>query len=423
LTNPHYVYTPIYQLSAGTPLRLSLNDLAIYFRRENIAMNSGFATDFQRTHRLPDGFYQFRFDVFDAATGQQLSNPNTGFAQAYIAAGDPPLLNMPRKGETVAESPIPMIFFQWTPRHFNSVANAYNTEYEFSLVEIFDKNIAPEAVFNASRVLLKETVKQSNFRYTSAYPPLIPGFRYAWCVRAVARENFEEANVFKNNGFSEIYYFDYTADCRAVSTFGAVYEDGQMKITWVNTDATEYILEYKKQNASKWVSENAYGGVHILRKLKGGDTYEFRVGCRCAMNDVYVYSRLQSFTVPNTKDAENNPKCGIMPEVKQRNSDPLQTLKAGDIVLAGDFPVKISEVTSSSGGRFSGEGKITIPMFNKALVNVRFDNITVNTDYHLLSGYFETKYDAKKNMTVDVDEVIHGGRGGGEIRSGDDNSD
>ena len=54
---------------------------------------------------------------------------------AWISLSDPPFLNLPIKGESVAFRNPQNIIFQWTPRHLNSPNTAYNTEYEFTLIE------------------------------------------------------------------------------------------------------------------------------------------------------------------------------------------------------------------------------------------------------------------------------------------------
>ncbi|GHT29633.1 hypothetical protein AGMMS49574_06940 [Bacteroidia bacterium] len=177
LVNPPEVFTPTMQLPAGVSTQLSLNDLAVYFRRKNIR-TSGNQAEFNRTQLLPDNFYRFHFEVYEAATNKLLSNPNMGFAQAMIAAGDPPVLNLPEKGKVIKESPIPSIFFSWTPRHLNSPAAAYGTEYELSLVEIYDKKTPAENAFLYSRVLYTETVRSTSFIHSAAQPMLIPGMRF-----------------------------------------------------------------------------------------------------------------------------------------------------------------------------------------------------------------------------------------------------
>jgi hypothetical protein len=75
----------------------------------------------------------------------------------------------------------------------------------------------------------------------------------------------------------------------------------------------------------------------------------------------------------------------------------------------------------SGSGTFSGEGYVGIPYLNNAQVAVTFNNITVNTDLQLISGFVETKFDpVNANLVMDVDEKLTGGSGVGDIRSGEE---
>jgi hypothetical protein len=84
----------------------------------------------------------------------------------------------------------------------NSPAAAYNTEYELTFVEIFDKLTPPENAFLYARPLYTEQVRSTGFIHTSAMLMLRPGMRYAWRVRAVAREGVDDLTIFKNDGAS-----------------------------------------------------------------------------------------------------------------------------------------------------------------------------------------------------------------------------
>ena len=413
---PPEIYTPVIDLTGGLPMRLSLNDLEFYFRQNNY--RSSGSPQFTQTNLLPDGFYQMWFEAYDMITGKLLSNPNIGVANVFISTGNPPKLNYPEKGALIAESPLTNILFSWTPSHLASLAASYNTGYEFTLVEVYDKSIPPEAIFSYAAPLYRQEFYQTSFVYNAAYPPLIPGMRYAWQVRAVAKEAGAEIPVFKDNGFSEIFYFDYTADCRAVDYFGIVYEEGKINLSWNPTEAGEYIIEYKKKGSGRWNSETAFGSVHTFYNLQPGSDYEFRVGCRCVINDAYIYSGIKEYNIPKN-NRENNPQCGIMPQVNLADKQPIATLQAGELVFAGDFPVYIKEVRGN--GSFSGSGYVSIPYLGSARISVTFENIRVNSARQLLSGFFETKYDpTAKGLILDVDAAIHGGQGVGDVRTGEE---
>lgn len=418
IETPENVYTQRLELQAGVPLQLSLNDLADYFKNQNMRISGG-RNEFLRTNMLPDNFYRFNFEVYEANTGRLLSNPKLGFAQAMIASGEPPVLNLPLKGSAIMESNIPSVMFSWTPRHMNSVASAYGTEYEFTLVEIYDKQISPEAAFGFSRVLYTETVRSTSFIHTAAQPQLIPGMRYAWRVRAVAREGVEEANIFKNNGFSPVSWFDYTVDCKPVRFDRVEVKDRVAIISWQQSDAVGYDVQYRKKGSNKWytgaLKDNETCPVY---NLKFGQAYEYRIGVRCTMNDAFTYSEPKGFSMP--EELAKSANCGILPNINVSNRTPARELQAKLPILVGDFPVFITKVSGS--GRFTGEGYVGIPYMKNAKIAVTFRDIVVNTDNRLISGFFETKYDISsgKNLLLDVDETLTGGKGVGDIRTGEE---
>jgi hypothetical protein len=414
LVNPGEVYTPVIELPAGLATQLSGNDLSVYFNRTNLRI-SGAQTEFNRTQMLPDNLYRFHFEVYEATTHKLLSNPHTGYAMAMIAAGDPPILNLPEKGARVVENHIPSVFFSWTPRHMNSPAAAYHTEYELTLVEIYDRQTPPESAFLYSRPLYTERVKSTSFVHTSAHPVLLPWMRYAWRVRAVARDGVDDASIFRNDGYSPIYWFDYVSDCRTVQVSGAVYENGRVKITWDDTGALEYTVEYRKKGAQKWYTgTNISPNLCTIYNLQPGADYEYRIGTRCMAGDTYGYTNVRAFHIPERE--ERSAECGILPDAGLSNQTPATSLPLGLPVMAGDFPVFITKVSGS--GRFTGEGYAGIPYLQHAQVAVTFKDIVVNTDNQLISGWFETAYDAVNgNLLMDIDQTLTGGDGVGDIRS------
>ncbi|GHV15275.1 hypothetical protein FACS1894169_06150 [Bacteroidia bacterium] len=414
---PPEIYTPQIELQAGMPITLSLNDLEPYFKKENLRVSGG-QSEFYRTQMLPDNFYRFHFEVYEAGTNRLVSNPKIGFAQAMIASGEPPILNLPQKGSVIKESAIPSIMFSWTPKHMNSIAAAYGTEYDISLVEIYDKQVAPEAAFDYSRVLYTETTKSTSFIHTVAQPLLIPGMRYAWRVQAKAREGVDEISVFKNNGYSPVSWFDYTADCKTVQSSGAIYENGHVDISWQDVGAMEYTVEYRKKGTSRWYTGTINKPLlSQLYNLQAGKDYEYRIGSRCVAGDAFRYNDLQAFHIPDRQ--ENGPNCGLMPDISLTNRTPTRELQSGMPVLVGDFPVFITKVSGS--GKFTGEGYVGIPYLQGAQIAVTFKDIVVNTDNRLVSGYFETKYDTKNNnLLFDADQYQTGGKGVGDIRSGEE---
>ena len=92
--------TPI-RLIGGVPTRLSNLDLRPYFELRNL---EGISPT-QYNTPLPDGLYQFCFEVYDFVTGRQLSQKRC--MPAYLVLNDPPFLNLPQRGESRSARPTP----------------------------------------------------------------------------------------------------------------------------------------------------------------------------------------------------------------------------------------------------------------------------------------------------------------------------
>jgi len=80
-------------------------------------------------------------------------------------------------------------------------------------VEIWDRNVDPQTAFFSAPPVFTTTVNSTSFRYGPEQPLLLSNKRYAWQVQAKAKRGAEDIGLFKNNGFSEVYWFDYTVPC------------------------------------------------------------------------------------------------------------------------------------------------------------------------------------------------------------------
>jgi len=410
------VYYPTITLDAGIPQRISLGDLAPYFNIDNLNFSGITRAMYAQNGKLPEGFYSFCFEAIEINTGKVLSRKSC--SMAYITLSDPPLLNLPIKGESIASREVQNIIFQWTPRNLGSPNGAFNTEYEFTLKELWDTGIAPEAGFESSQPLYHVTLKPTTLLMGPAEPQLIPGKRYAWRVRAMSTSpTGEQADSYRNNGFSEIYWFTYQSDCKPPIGVNSVISNERATINWqappsnISTPAGGYSLQYRERSlsGSKWYSLNTLENRAMLYDLKAGKTYEYRVGSSCIAGNIGIgtdqatYSDILTLEMPGKGDT-STVNCGmISPEIAITNKTPIQSLSAGELFTAGKFPVKITRV--NGGGSFSGEGYVTIPMLGYANIKVRFSNIQVNTDRQLFAGVVETSYNPKEEQIADVDTI------------------
>lgn len=399
-----YADLPVITLDAGVPLRLSLNDLEPYFNPENLDFSGIARQQYVQQPRLPEGFYQFCFEAVEVSSGQLASGK--GCASAWISLSDPPMLNIPSNREAIAFKPAQNIIFQWTPRHLNSPNTAFQTEYDFQLVELWDTSLAPEVVFQSSAPLYETTIRTTTLLYGPSQPLLIVGKRYGWRVRARAVTGIDNVDVFRNQGYSEIYAFTYQDSCPAVKNLtGNPGVFGNLEFNWLSeTNHKSFVLNYRQKGKDEntWFDQKIEQSSALVYDVQPGLTYEFRVGAFCA-SDQPTFSDIYTIEMP-ARSTETFVNCSIVPDADITNKEPIAALKAGDVFRAGDFPVKIQELSGS--GTYTGKGYVMVPFLGKAKVSVKLEDIQVNTQSQLFSGQVVTNFSTgKTNAIVDVDEL------------------
>ncbi len=432
---------PIF-LDGGVPLRLSNLDLQPYFSLQNL---TGIAPQ-QYSTPLPEGLYRFCFEVYDALSGQQISRKSC--VPVYLVLNDPPFLNLPFRGEQVLMREPQNIVFQWTPRHLN----ATNVSYEFTLTELWDNQMDPQASFLAGRPLYQTTTFSTTLLYGPGETQLLPDKKYGWRVRAIVSDGISETSVFKNDGYSEVYHFTYTGSCAEPEAILAEAKNNTTeKIYWQGVDHKLYDVQYKKKGSDGiWFNAGTLNETTTIYNLEPGTTYEFRVGGQCIDDGPYTYSQVYEFTTTLSSDSETTYNCGITPEIVITNQEPLQNLVINETFTAGDFPVTVKEVTGGNAtyvstipedqetnenegrdedetslpdenatgdGTFSGWGYIVVPYLNDTRIKVSFDNIKINTDYQLVEGIVETDYDKNWGGLASVNDILDVFEGDNDVRT------
>ncbi|TCP24807.1 fibronectin type III domain protein [Tenacibaculum skagerrakense] len=398
-------------IEGGIPLTLTNVELAPYYRFENI---QGIGQSVY-AQSIPEGTYNFCFEVYDFLSGAKLSDKKC--ATVFIFKNEPPILNLPFNGKNIEPSDFENIVFQWTPRHIN----VSNVEYDFSIVEIWDNNVDPQTAFLSQAPIYEETVRTTSLFYGPDKPLLLAGRKYAWRVRARALQGLEEIGLFKNEGYSEIFWFSRTAPCQIPEGIsGEPKGTSKINVFW-DQDPTlhsEYIIAYREANNpdANWFTKKTNSAWATIWDLKPGTAYEFKVKGKCAYQ-YSEYSEPQYVTTDIVQNEDANYNCGIVPdEIAISNRDPHPGLNIGDQITAGDFKVTITEIQSQSNGVLSGKGFVAIPYLKFAKFGVTFSNILVNTDAQLAEGEIVTLYDPEfgegASMTVDVNINISEGIGG-----------
>ncbi|GGX29408.1 hypothetical protein GCM10007384_33310 [Aquimarina muelleri] len=370
-------------LEGGIPTRLTNLDLRPYFELNNLQG----ITPQQYNTTLPEGLYRFCFEVYDNISGKKISKKDC--TTVYMVLNDPPLLNLPSRDEQIAVKNPQNIFFTWTPRHLN----ATNVEYEFTLKELWDTNTDPQTDFLKSPPLYQTTIRATALLYGPAETQLLPNKTYGWRVKAYVDDGISKTSVFKNDGYSEIYHFVYTDTCEEPK-YVLAESEGVTKenITWQVSDHKQYQVEYRKKGSqNEWFKGNTTRNTVTIYDLEPGTTYEYRVGGQCMSKGSYVYSTTSNFTttIATTDDETSNYNCGIQPDIKITNQEPLASLDLGKSFTAGDFDVTLQEI-SGGNGVFSGKGYITVPYIRGAKIIVDFSNVKINTEYQLIEGVVYT---------------------------------
>ena len=180
-----------------------------------------------------------------------------------------------------------------------------------------------------------------------------------------------------------------------------------------------YKVMYREKGKS-WKSQKVSMPYAKVIGLKRGRTYIYKVGVACGLNaanstsvfgeDSYVYSTEQEFTTTDQIDEKSQVQCGVKPEIRIKNTEPLQdNLYPNTTFRAGDFPVTVLNATGSN-GVYSGEGYVKVPYLQDTKIKVVFNGIKLNTERQLIDGKLVTTYDETERNVVEIkrlDEVIN----------------
>lgn len=391
-------------LDGGTPVTLGADELSPYFRPENLLCQGVIQTN--KGAMLPEGVYQFSFQVYDYQTNRLLSSKSS--AMAWIVLSEPPLLNLPINGQNIILRDPQNIVFQWTPRHMSSPNSAFSVEYKFSLVEIWDTHVDPQTAFLSSPPLYQTTTYATTLLYGIEQPALMPGKNYAYRVQARAKNGLEEFDLFKNKGYSEIHHFNCAKECAVPQGLQATVGDYAVEIQWLmGMESNTCTLAWKRKGIDDtcWSEATTIRNSYSLFELEAGTTYQYRIRGNCPWGEG-DWSPTLEFTTRREDEIMSNIQCGLHPDpVNIISQESLPKLLRGDVVMAGDVPVHILE-SKGGNGLFSGRGYIALPLLNSVKIAVKFKQIKINKDLQLVDGFIETQYDPTCSNIVDVDEIV-----------------
>ncbi len=256
---------PEFTITAGSPLNISQAELYPYFLQENLDISPQIYAQ-----ALPEGLYRFGVEIIDsesnrAISGQLLSMPY------WFVVNEPPIINLPTNNSKVQVLNPQNLIFQWVPRTKQAAA----IEYEFTLTELF----VPDAfegnlqnLFLSQPPYFQSTTRNTTLLYGPAEPPLIENRYYGVRVQAKARKGLETVGIFRNEGYSEIFTFQYG---NAVNPLSEIQQNVTEKST-IDMDAENYLtgfntlISQKDLPATATTAQNT--GLKLSQKFNLGDS-------------------------------------------------------------------------------------------------------------------------------------------------------
>ncbi len=166
-----------------------------------------------RMQALPEGQYQFCFEVYDYHTQRRLSDEQSACSNPFqVIYKDPPQIISPTCGSEITATDPPFLLISWMP----TPPVLPQIKYRVVMVEIVPPGRDPIDALMATDpqhyFISEEDLDAPQLIVDASYPALHPGSSYAFFVQAYDPEG---RIPFKNNGTSEVCWFTYKAPADA----------------------------------------------------------------------------------------------------------------------------------------------------------------------------------------------------------------
>lgn len=411
-TKENFISQPIILEGGGIPQTLYGDDLHEYLHPDALDFSGFSRWEYQKSSRLPEGIYRFKVEVLDYNRGTVVSNP--GMTMAWIFLNDPPLLNVPANHSKIKLQDPVNILFSWTPRHTGSPNAAFTTEYTFRLVELWPENRNPYDAFLTQEPVYETTTTQNQILYGMSESPLLPGRKYAWQVEARTEEG---KDLFKNNGRSEVFVFQYGDALAAPRNLHMRWAKPRtLAIRWDKVwteDAEElkYRLAYRPRRRipdHQWYETRTKFTDKTLYDLEPDTEYEVKVRTENSVQESEYTETLIFKTLAEEPDAFVC-RDDITPPPPPDNTDPVFPLSVNDTIHAGGYAVLVRDVMKVE-NKYFGSGYAIVPWFNSAKVRVTFENIRVNDRFWLTSGTIKSVWNAQSEFLFEEQAPVLPGK-------------
>jgi hypothetical protein len=232
---------------------------------------------------------------------------------------------------------------------------------------------------------------------------LQPGEQYVLLIRASSPD---QTVFFRNQGFSDPVVFQYgqkATGLPAICTPPVILQvsagpEEAFTVSWSEVQGVGGYDVILRLDGEEVDSLHASTAAITLTGLDPLQRYEGVVRVTCSDGD-----RLSSAPFHLTVSRELPAivyECGQPAgSLLDHNTTPIGNLLPGDTIIAGDFKVRLREV-SGGGGTFSGAGVVVWnfpfrnllnPEHDPVAVNIDFDQIRVNTDYFMYDGFMQVQ--------------------------------
>ncbi len=368
-------------LQANVPLTLTNADLRPYISPTTSIIQSLRNTSAQGS-KLKEGFYQFCVEVYPFIRDE---TPISALActSAFLQELDPPIIVAP-SFEVIPTSP-QTLMIAWQTQHFGG----FPVDYELSIYEKVNA-LSDQAIVDFTAPLFRITTPGLAYIWRADDPPLVIGKTYL--LRVKVRDPLNR-NLFKNNGYSTIHFFEYGRPCAPpVITEAKLYADGHAHIAWtslVNHD--DQVIRYRYHDESDWTtqklslesraSSNDHQYAIPIRKSSG--PLSIQIGSSC-YHTIAVESEIAQIKLDRKSLPRGFYSCGM---VSSEDEIPVEsdliTLRENDTITANGYMVIIKSIDGSG---TSGTCGVAIPMIKNAIVWGEYRNLKVNQEYVMLSG-------------------------------------
>ena len=396
---------------------------------------------------LPEGSYEFVFQAFDFyKRNVPLSEPFSMFC--YLNQAEPPVAVYPEDGACGVNKAIGLydngVQFQW----MDPIAyGPSNKVYEFVLTEKSNSTNLAANMFSEITAenkmmmpVFSDKVNNNTFRYVPLSANFQKGKEYCWYVIAKG-DNItgkkDDYYAFKNNGVSNKNCFTY-GECPAKEEIfdntKVKKTDDKLKVVLEKVDVNEdeknaeafwkaengdfckyYVYYYRSDltdaSAEKAVIDGISSLSTVLKNLEPGREYVCYVigATNCNKeNEPEILSPKSNeykFKLAEIKMGSDNCEANLDPIVCENL---LETLDVKDYFYGTNSNeiITVTEITNKgSDNSFSGSGIVSCTLLkNKLGLNVKFDNIYINSDRYLCKGEVRVVHNDVDNLVINLND-------------------